>query len=348
MTFESLHEAIAFLATGKPPPDDAGLFGASLSMESSSICLLGVPWDVTTSFQAGTSNAPEAIRVASHQLDLYDHVFGAIYEAGIHYFQDNSFKHINENLRPKAERVMESISLGVEPDNELLKEINSWSRQLNQSVEEWAKTSINAGKKVGLIGGDHSVPFGLFKALSAERTFGILHIDAHHDLRVAYEGFQDSHASIFYNALEKIPSILSLVSVGIRDYSKDERDYAAAKADRIRTFYDEDLQSERLKGVPWDQQVTKILTALPQNVHISIDIDGLDQAAAPHTGTPVPGGLSYQEVVYLIHRLAQTNKEIIGFDLVEVGPHPWDANVAARLTYKLCGLLRRSQAIKPT
>src|SRR6185437_1373919 len=84
----------------------------------------------------------------------------------------------------------------------------------------------------------------------------------------------------------------------------------------------------------------QIISELPQDVWISFDIDGLDPKLCPHTGTPVPGGLDFHEALYLIRELAESGRRIIGFDLNEVAPDPtganeWDANVAARLLYKL-------------
>ena len=107
-----------------------------------------------------------------------------------------------------------------------LKEINEGSIFLNNWVFEQTKELLDEGKLVGLLGGDHSTPFGFFKAIAEKYgDFGILQIDAHCDLRKAYEGFTYSHASIMYNALEEIPQLKKLVQVGIRDYCEEELDY---------------------------------------------------------------------------------------------------------------------------
>ena len=197
---------------------------------------------------------------------------------------------------------------------------------------------IKQGKITGVIGGDHSVPLGNIKAVSELcEEFGILHIDAHADLRKAYEGFTYSHASIMYNALSEINQISQLTQVGVRDFCEDEAEIINTDS-RIRCFTDKEIRGNLFDGKTWKRQCEEIIATLPQNVYISYDIDGLSPDLCPNTGTPVPGGISFREVDYLLHMLANSNKKIIGFDLCEVSPggsDEWDANVGARLLYKI-------------
>ena len=199
---------------------------------------------------------------------------------------------------------------------------------------------------MGLIGGDHSVPFGAIKAHAERGELAILHVDAHADLRDAYEGFACSHASIMRNVMTQLPSVTRLVQVGIRDVAKSEIDFIAAQGGRVITHFDAVLAERKLAGESWRQLCDAIVADLPARVYISFDIDGLDPQLCPHTGTPVPGGLSFQEACLLIKRVVESGRKIIGFDLNEVAPGPdgdeWDANVAARLLYKLCGWTLRS------
>jgi agmatinase len=178
--------------------------------------------------------------------------------------------------------------------------------------------------------------------------YGILHIDAHHDLRVAYEGFTYSHASIFYNALTSHACISKLVQVGIRDYCDQEYKYVNSQHGRINVFYDRDIRSRLYRGETWHHLCRDIIACLPQNVHISIDIDGFDPGLCPHTGTPVPGGMAYEEVMYLLNELKKTGRNLIGFDLCEAAPGAdgWDANVGTRVLFHLCALAA-SQAHPP-
>ena len=196
-----------------------------------------------------------------------------------------------------------------------------------------------------MLGGDHSVPLGFFKAQSEKHgDFGILQIDAHCDLRDSYEGFKYSHASIMYNALHEIPSIKKLVQVGIRDYSDGELEIIQNNKERIVTFFDRDIKDRLYEGDTWKNVVDDIIKTLPQKVHLSFDIDGLDPKLCPNTGTPVAGGFEVEQIYYLLRKLIQSGRQLIGFDLNEVGvgENDWDANVGARVLYKLCNLLVKS------
>ena len=213
---------------------------------------------------------------------------------------------------------------------------------------DWVKSQalhyINQGKIVALLGGDHSTPLGFLQALATKHSgFGILQIDAHADLRIAYEDFEYSHASIMYNAL-KIPQVEKLVQVGIRDYCQEEVDVMHAEGKRVKTFFDRDLKHAQFAGKTWQVQVEEIVAELPQNVFLSFDIDGLDPKLCPNTGTPVAGGFETEQVLFLVENVIASGRKLIGFDLNEVGPSDdeWDANVGARLLYRLCNLLGKS------
>ena len=176
----------------------------------------------------------------------------------------------------------------------------------------------------------------------------MLHFDAHSDTRKAYQGFTWSHASILYNALENIPEIKKVVQVGIRDFSEEEWDYCQSQKDRVSIFLDQTLKERQYSGTPFSKLAEEIVSALPEKIWISFDIDGLDPRFCPHTGTPVPGGLDFSQAVYLMNQTVDSGRKIIGFDLVEVAPDPsgvseWDANVGARLLYKMTAAMLSSQ-----
>ena len=114
------------------------------------------------------------------------------------------------------------------------------------------------------MGGDHSTPLGLMKALTDKYDdYGVLHLDAHHDLRVAYEGFTYSHASIMYNAINEIPQISKLISIAIRDYSEDEMNIAQS-SEKVETFYDRDIKNRLFEGETWKSIVDEIISKLPR------------------------------------------------------------------------------------
>jgi agmatinase len=143
-----------------------------------------------------------------------------------------------------------------------------------------------------------------------------------------------------YNVIQQIPQVAKLVQVGVRDFCEEELQFCLSQPSKIKTFYDVTVHNQKAEGATWKQLCDEIIKELPPLVWISFDIDGLDPSLCPHTGTPVPGGLNFLEATYLIKALALSKRKIIGFDLNEVAPSPnseseWDANVGARLLYKL-------------
>jgi agmatinase len=143
--------------------------------------------------------------------------------------------------------------------------------------------------------------------------------------------------------------VTRLVQVGVRDYSREERRYCESLGSRARVHYARDLFRMQADGQSFGGIAAEILRPLPERVYVSFDIDGLDPPYCPNTGTPVPGGLSFDQACYLLEELAFSGRQVIGFDLCEVAPDPgggeWDANVGARLLYKLCGCLLYSMGL---
>ncbi len=329
------------------------IFGLPFSEEDARLIILPIPWEVTVSYTGGTARAPDHIFSASLQVDLFDPESKDTWRQGI-FMREPNKKILTKSdyLRKEAELYIKYISQGeVVADNKFmcktLKEINEGSLFLNDWVYQQTKELMDAGKLVGLLGGDHSTPLGYFKAIADKyEEFGILQIDAHCDLRDAYEGFNYSHASIMYNALEQIPNLKRLVQVGIRDFCEEELDYISASNERIVTFFDKIIKERQYEGESWKSIVDDIVGRLPQNVFVSFDIDGLDPKLCPHTGTPVHGGFETEQIYYLLKKLIQSGRKIIGFDLNEVGVShdEWDENVGARVLYKLCNLLIASNS----
>jgi len=327
------------------------IFGLPFTEEEAQIVVLPVPWEVTVSFNAGTARSAEHIFKASLQVDLFDLDVPEGWRCG--FFMREPDKKIlmkSDYLRKEAELFIDYISKGAPVEEnkfmcKSLKEINAGSEMMNNWVYEQTKDLLLRNKLVGILGGDHSTPFGYYKALAEKyNSFGILQIDAHCDLRKEYEHFTYSHASIMHNALEKIPQIEKLVQVGVRDLCEEEWDYISKSNGRIVTCYDEKLRQRQFEGQTWNAIVNAIVDNLPQQVHISFDIDGLIPSLCPNTGTPVPGGLEWEQVIYLLKKVIESGRKLIGFDLVEVGvgESAIDSNVGARLLWKLCNFLIKS------
>lgn len=326
--------------------DNGNYFGFPFTEENSRLVLLSVPWDVTASYGGGAAFGPDAIIEASTQLDFFDPMSPNQWQKGIATLDiDYSVQDRSTRLRPDARKVMESLQKGgIMFEDYLmprrLERINSVSEEINQEVYDAAAKRLDAGKIVGLIGGDHSTPLGLIKAIAErEKGIGILHLDAHCDLREAYEGFNYSHASIMYNVLGEAPGVSKIVQVGPRDFSQEEHAFAVSSP-RIELFDDFALCGRKFAGENWNSICDSIVACLPEKVYISFDIDVLTLEHCPSTGTPVAGGLTFNEAVWLVNRVAESGRKIIGFDLCEVAPASSgsiDANVGARVLFKLCG-----------
>ncbi len=329
-----------------------GIFGIPLSEEDSRVTLIPVPWEVTTSYGSGASDGPRIIREASEQIDLFDFETGKAYEAGFFMREfPAELKSMNDIYKKKAQELIHLRTRQSEDYalmNQLANEVNDACEKMRLWVFDQCKSVLKNKKLLGLVGGDHSTPLGAIQAVAEEHSceFGILHIDAHADLRNAYQGFSQSHASIMYNVMTGDKRPQKLVQVGIRDFCEEEFDLIQSRKD-IRTFFDIELKRRLLGGESWAQVCQDILKELPQKVYISFDIDGLDPAFCPSTGTPVPGGLSIDQVFFLFNELHRSGRQIIAFDLNEVSTGgqkeaAWDGNVGARVLYKLCGWLVKS------
>ena len=326
------------------------LYGLDSTYENSAVIVIPVPWEGTVSYGGGTSAAPEAILKASPQIDLCDPELGQVHKQGIFMLEI-----------PSGDNAWATYGRGGGHDNstDRVELVNQLSVQLNEHVYAVTQKVINDGKTPIVLGGEHSVSYGAIKAMAEGRfsndksaenksgddkspqsgSFGILHLDAHFDLRNAYEGFVFSHASAMYNVLQNIPQVSKLVSVGARDFCEEELELASTN-EKIKFVLDNDLAMAKIKGESWFNITERIINELPDNVWVSFDIDALDPSLAPHTGTPVPGGLSFHEADYLLRRIVKTGHNIVGADLCEVAPgenSEWDANVGMRVLYKLFG-----------
>lgn len=327
---------------------ESGIFGLPYTADEARLVIIPVPWEATVSYGGGTSRGPELVLQASKQVDLFDLEVQNAYEAG--YFLEEISSEVaamNERARTRAQLVIEAHS---HPDSfedkseiqDATKEVNQLGHKLNEWVYLRSQEWLRKGKIVALLGGDHSTPYGAIRAVSEKFNgdFGILHIDAHADLRDAYEGFKWSHASIMFNVMESDFKPKKLVQVGIRDFSQEEYEMTQ-KRDDIKTYFDTDIQRKLLSGKSFISIAEEMIEQLPEKVYVSFDIDGLDPSLCPNTGTPVPGGFNFHQVLSLLRLLHEKKKQIVGFDLNEVSGGAesieWNGNIGARILYKLCG-----------
>lgn len=332
------------------PAASGKLFGLPHDEELSDTIIIPVPWEVTVSYAAGTANGPSAVLEASVQVDLFLREIPDAWKSGIYMLPiPENVKNDSDRYRQLATRYINWLETSdgqdISDDVKIIPQtIDDVAEKLSIYIQATARKYLQRNKLVGLLGGDHSTPYGFIKTLGEfYDSFGILQIDAHADLREAYEDFTYSHASIMYNVL-KFPFISKLVQVGIRDLCDEE--YAVINSeDRIRTFFNDDIKQSQFNGNTWHKQCLEIVNSLPELVYISFDIDGLDPKLCPKTGTPVPGGLQFEEATYLIKSVVKSGRKIIGFDLNEVSPgeDEWDANVGARLLWYMSNMMAASQ-----
>src|ERR1044071_7868784 len=309
----------------------SGIYGLPFTPEESRVVIVPVPFEATTSYGGGTSKGPEAVLEASKQVDLFDQETGRPYAPGIAMLDE---------AKKLAAAVIEKGGTVDKPTRAAAAKVNAYGDRMNEWVYTQTATLLEQGKLAVILGGDHSVPFGAIRAYAEHYpALGILHLDAHADLRDAYEGFTWSHASIFNNVMHKIDGVGKLVQVGVRDLGQAERRMIDDSDGRIVTFYDAELAARKEEGTPFATLADEIVARLPDDVYLSWDIDGLDPTLCPGTGTPVPGGLSWNEAIGLLRALVRAKKRIVGLDLCEVSPGDteWDANVGARLLYKMIG-----------
>ena len=199
------------------------------------------------------------------------------------------------------------------------------------ALEREAGRHIDAGRWVLALGGEHSITPGPVAAYAARVAgLSVLQIDAHLDLREAYEGDPHSHASAMARVVERgVP----VVGVGIRNVAEEE--VPAMRGPRYRCF-----PAREVAGRPgggrggWFEAVVE---ALSDDVYVTFDVDGLDPGVVPGTGTPEPGGLSWYEATGLLRAVA-ARRRIVGADVVETAPitgQRVSEFAAARLAYKI-------------
>lgn len=340
----SKEQQISHLEKGLPAPDSAGIFGMSLKETESELVILPVPWEATASYGSGSSRTPSQIIFPSHQLDLFDLSFGEPYKRGITIAADMEELAILNHQANKLVSKVRERSGSFETDSQFINQVNDLSNKINRAVYMKSAALLRDGRKVAVLGGDHSSPYGLIKAINEfYEDVGIVHIDAHFDYREKYEGFNHSHASIMYNVMNDFKNINKIYHIGVRDFSKDEYDFFCRLSADARSLvdYSSDVYKKLLEPNGLNQLFDRMCDFLPNNIYVSFDVDGLDPKLCPGTGTPVPGGLDFEFICLLLEHLSKAGKRILGFDLCEVassGTHDWDYNVGSRILYKLCGL----------
>ena len=321
------------------------LFGKQIGYKKAKLVLLSAPWSAAASFGGGAERGPNLIKQNSSQMDFFSKDLKDVRSQGIFLKPAPAWLiSLNQKTRKQALPIIKlEESAPGSFSKKLLNVINQACSKMRGWVFEETKNIHQSGKLFGLVGGDHSVTEGAVQYFKEyyKADFGLLHIDAHADLRRAYQGFKYSHASVMYNVISSPPRLHSLVQVGVRDYSKEEY-LRIKKHGNIHTFYDSEIKKQLFEGKTWANIVKNIIKFLPNKIYISLDVDGLEPHLFPHTGTPVPGGLSFTQLFYLLQKIDESQKEIVAFDVVETASPArlslarWDGLNGARILYRLC------------
>lgn len=266
--------------------------------DTSRVVIIPAGFEASTSYQQGTSHGPRAIIKASQQVELYDiEMKTHFHTVGVHTLESLEF---NKTPAPKA----------------------------CERVHEKTKNILKDNKWPILLGGEHTISYGLFLALFEKYpNLSIFHIDAHTDMREAYEGNPYSHASILYLMRKKCPKT---VSIGIRSMCEEEALYV--KKNKVSVYYDYQCRNKSFDP-------KELFSHLTDQIYLTIDVDGFSPSLVPSTGTPEPGGLEFYQSLDILKRLFK-QKEIVGMDVVEHMPIPnvlhGDFSVA-KIIYKCIG-----------
>lgn len=278
-----------------------------LAPEAARFHVLPVPYEKTVSYGGGTAKGPAAIIAASSQLERWD---GA--------------------SDPGAEGIYTWPAI----------DCSAPAPQVIDAIADAVAKILALGKTPVVLGGEHTVTGGVIRGYldAGVRDFGVVQIDAHADLREAYEGDPLSHASVMRRVVE---AGVPLVQLGNRAYCEEERE--ARKTYGVHAFDADQL-------VPQGIHAITLPVDFPPLVFFTLDVDGIDPSVLPATGTPVPGGLGWYQTLGLFESVAR-QRRMIGFDILEFAPiagfHAYDF-AAALLAYKLMGIVQRSAPAAPS
>ena len=271
------------------------------TMANARIAVLPAPYERTTTYGKGTRGGPRAILSASAFVEFYDDEFDRelVFDGGIATLSRIQFGKL---AGPKA------IAL----------------------IRKQVDALLEKGKFVVTLGGEHTISLAPITAhLAKYPNLSVLHFDAHSDLRQAYEGTPYSHASVMARVIEHLDP-RRLVQVGIRAQCIEESRLIKEKG--INTFFAYQMYNGSMPG--WQDRVVESLT---EDVYVSFDLDALDPAILPSTGTPEPNGMFWPETMSLLRKVGE-RRRIVGCDVVELAPPmgPKHSEItAAKLTYKL-------------
>ena len=277
---------------------------AYASYEKAEFVLLPVPYDGTSTYVKGADKGPQAIIDASDSIELYDpEEEMEVYLNGIH-----TAKPVTENATPEA---------------------------MVEAVKRRTLAILNDGKLSVVLGGEHSVTVGSVRAYAEKYPqLSVLQLDAHADMRDAYQGSPYNHACV----MKRVKEVCPVVQVGIRSVCIEEK----AELDAATTVYAHQLHTD----TAWMERAA---AGLSPQVYLTVDLDAFDPSVLPSTGTPFPGGMAWRQVLDFIDYVLKEH-DIVGFDVVELCPNPQAKAsdvLAAVLVYKIIAkIVKKREACK--
>lgn len=302
------------------------IFGLPFSVTEATLILVPVPWSPET----GYTDVTDLILEASSAIEIRWEDSPGTWKKGM------AMLPVNDGIRTESIRIrklqeLESLSGG----QVMSQKVNEANTNLSIYIYNLIYNLIKEGKSIGIIGGSEVSGLGAIRALAGTTgNLGILQIDAHAGLRQIWNGMTCCPETIMHQTLQ-LNSVSKLVQVSTRDFSDEEAAIIQQNPGRISTFTDRYLQSMKIKGENWHDLAQLIVHELPELVYVKIDLDGLDPAHCPGVPFPVPGGLKYEELIYLLGRLSATNRKIIGFEICGSGSSVTDMATTTRILWEL-------------
>ncbi|HWC25525.1 MAG TPA: agmatinase [Solirubrobacteraceae bacterium] len=283
------------------PGNFLGLDERHSSFAAARVLVLPLELEATVSYGAGTARGPAAIIEASQQVELYDR------------------EHDDEPALEYGVHTLEAPQLAADDP----------AAAVGQSAAAVA-AAATSGRLVVALGGEHTVSVGVSRGLleAIDGPLSVVQIDAHCDLRETYEGSRYSHACVARRMLDD-PRVEQVLQLGVRSVAGEEVAFAREHPERVRVWW-----AEEVREGAWREELRDRLEG--RRVHLTIDVDGLDPAVVPATGTPEPGGLTWDQALDVIRTTARS-ASVAGVDCVELAPQP-GLHVAdyavAKLVYK--------------
>jgi agmatinase len=260
------------------------------------VSVLPIPYEATVSYEGGTRAGPDALIAASQQVELYDEELDRepALDWGVH------------TLPPlpcgfaSGEEMVEAVAAAAEA-----------------ALPGSAARGRAPAPMLLSLGGEHSITPGLVRGVrrALGRPLVVVQVDAHADLRDSYDDDRNSHACAMRRVLEETPG--PAVQLGIRSFSQEEADFARTAGDRIHLF-----TMARIAAAGWRSVLRRLERLVAgSDVYLTIDVDGLDPSVVPATGTPEPGGLSWQEALDIVRTVGRAGR-VVAMDCVELAPRP--------------------------